>query len=131
MLGRKKKARFCKLLYPSHVHWFSLSDICLWLGSTATSIDISSPGVICAHSCFTHHKLHHRYYQKNFCVLIPVADWVFGTTITEASIERSSGYSALDLNALRAVLGTRQLPPLPAAFPNPILPVHLNFQYTR
>ncbi len=52
-------------------------------------------------------------------------------TIVESSLERSSGYSALDLNALRAVLGTRQLPPLPGAFPNPSLTVHLNFQYRR
>lgn len=52
-------------------------------------------------------------------------------TLVDATIERSSGYSALDLNALRAVLGTRQLPPLPSAFTNPSLTVHLNFQYTR
>ena len=52
-------------------------------------------------------------------------------TIVDASVERSSGYSVPDLNALRAVLGTRQLPPLPAAFNNPILPVHLSFEYTR
>ncbi len=51
--------------------------------------------------------------------------------IVDSSIERSSGYSALDFNALRAVLGTRQLPPLPGAFPNPSLTVHLNFQYRR
>ena len=48
-----------------------------------------------------------------------------------AEIERSSGYAALDLNALRATISTRQLPPLPAAFPNPNLTVHLNFQYQR
>jgi TonB family protein len=52
-------------------------------------------------------------------------------TIVDSVLERSSGYSALDLNALRAVLGTRQLPPLPSAFPNPSLTVHLNFQYRR
>jgi outer membrane biosynthesis protein TonB len=46
-------------------------------------------------------------------------------------VEQSSGYSALDLNALRAVVITRQLPALPDAFPNPTLPVHLNFQYIR
>ena len=32
---------------------------------------------------------------------------------------------------MRALLATRQLPPLPAAFPNPSLTVHLNFQYTQ
>ena len=35
----------------------------------------------------------------------------------------------LDLAAMRAVLTTRTLPPLPEAFPNPTLPVHLNFEY--
>jgi hypothetical protein len=35
----------------------------------------------------------------------------------------------LDLAALRAVVGTRTLNPLPAPFPNPTLTVHLNFQY--
>jgi TonB family protein len=46
-------------------------------------------------------------------------------------VEKSSGYSTLDLNALRALVYTRQLPALPDAFPNPTLTVHLNFQYTR
>ena len=52
-------------------------------------------------------------------------------TITNAAVEKPSGYTALDINALRAVLAARQLTPLPAAFPNPTLTVHLNFQYTR
>ncbi len=52
-------------------------------------------------------------------------------TIASPEIEKPSGYTALDINALRAVVGTRQLPPLPAAFPNPILPVHLDFEYKR
>lgn len=52
-------------------------------------------------------------------------------TIADASVEKSSGYVALDISSLRAVVGTRQLPPLPAAFPNPTLTVHLNFQYRR
>ena len=51
--------------------------------------------------------------------------------LTEVALERSSGYSALDLTAQRAVYTTRQLPPLPGAFPDPTLTVHLNFQYTR
>jgi TonB family protein len=51
--------------------------------------------------------------------------------LTSPMVEQSSGYSALDLNALRAVVITRQLPALPDAFPNPTLPVHLNFQYIR
>ena len=45
-----------------------------------------------------------------------------------SSLERSSGYPSLDLDAQRAVVVTRQLPPLPAAFPNPTLTVHLNFR---
>jgi periplasmic protein TonB len=52
-------------------------------------------------------------------------------TLTEPTVELSSGYSSLDLNARRAVQLTRQLPPLPAAFPNQTLTVHLNFKYQR
>lgn len=52
-------------------------------------------------------------------------------TIVGSEIEKQSGYAALDINALRAVVTTRQLTPLPAAFPNPTLPVHLTFEYTR
>ena len=52
-------------------------------------------------------------------------------TLTGAEVERSSGYTALDIAALRAVVGTRQLAPLPEAYPNPSLGVHLNFEYTR
>ena len=49
--------------------------------------------------------------------------------IVNASIERGSGTVTLDTAALRAVLTTKTLPPLPDAFPNPTLTVHLNFQY--
>ena len=35
----------------------------------------------------------------------------------------------LDLAAMRAVLTTRTLPPLPDAFPNPTLTVKLQFEY--
>jgi periplasmic protein TonB len=52
-------------------------------------------------------------------------------SITEPTVEQSSGYASLDLNARRALQLTRQLPPLPGQFPNPTLTVHLNFQYTR
>jgi protein TonB len=52
-------------------------------------------------------------------------------TLTNASVEKSSNYTTLDINALRAVMATRQLTPLPAGFPNPSLTVHLNFQYIR
>ena len=49
--------------------------------------------------------------------------------LTDAEIEKPSGTAILDLAAMRAVLSTRALPPLPDAFPNPTLTVHLNFQY--
>jgi periplasmic protein TonB len=51
--------------------------------------------------------------------------------ITATTVEKASGYAPLDISAQRAVLVTRQLPPLPSAFPNPTLTVHLNFQYQR
>jgi TonB family protein len=50
-------------------------------------------------------------------------------TIVNADIERASGTTPLDIAALRAVRATRTLPPLPDAFPNPTLTVHLNFEY--
>jgi protein TonB len=49
--------------------------------------------------------------------------------ITEASIEKASGTSTLDLAALRAILSTRSLPPLPDQFTYRTLPVHLSFEY--
>jgi protein TonB len=52
-------------------------------------------------------------------------------TLEEIEVEKSSGYAALDLMANRAVLLTRQLPPLPAAFTGPSLTVHLIFEYQR
>lgn len=51
--------------------------------------------------------------------------------LTQTSVEKSSGNPILDQAAHRAVVITRQLPPLPQAFPNPTLTVHLNFQYQR
>jgi len=49
--------------------------------------------------------------------------------LTDVSVERSSGYQALDLNARRAVEVTRQLTSLPAEYSNPTLTVHLTFRY--
>lgn len=49
--------------------------------------------------------------------------------IQNATVERSSGTSTLDLAALRAVLQTRSLPPLPDAYSNPTLGMHLDFEY--
>ena len=51
--------------------------------------------------------------------------------LTNIALEKSSGYTALDIGAQRAVQVTRQLPALPPPFPNPTLTVHLNFQYQR
>ena len=50
-------------------------------------------------------------------------------SLTNTEIEQPSGTTTLDIAALRAVVSTRTLPPLPTAFPNPTLTVHLNFQY--
>jgi len=50
-------------------------------------------------------------------------------TITEPTIFKSSGTVTLDTAALRAVLATRTLPPLPDAFPNPALTMRLSFEY--
>jgi protein TonB len=50
-------------------------------------------------------------------------------TITDASIFKPSGTVTLDTAALRAVLATRTLPPLPDAFPNPMLTMRLSFEY--
>ena len=47
------------------------------------------------------------------------------------AVERPSGNSTLDLIATRAIQLTRQLPPLPAEYPNPSLTVHLTFEYQR
>jgi len=51
--------------------------------------------------------------------------------LTDIELERSSGFPALDLTAQRALFVTQKLPPLPAAFPDDHLTVHLNFEYTR
>ncbi|MBI3402730.1 MAG: TonB family protein [Acidobacteria bacterium] len=49
-------------------------------------------------------------------------------SLVNPAIERSSGIPALDIAALRAVAMTKTIPPLPDAFPNPALGMHLNFQ---
>jgi TonB family protein len=50
-------------------------------------------------------------------------------TIDGVAVERSSRFLALDNAADRALRLTRQLPPLPAPFPNPSLTVHMKFEY--
>lgn len=51
-------------------------------------------------------------------------------TVTDVQVATPSGYAALDLAAQRALALTR-LPPLPPAYTNPQLTIHLNFQYQR
>jgi TonB family protein len=50
-------------------------------------------------------------------------------SITDATIFKPSGTVTLDTAALRAVLATRTLPPLPDAFPNATLTMRLSFEY--
>lgn len=52
-------------------------------------------------------------------------------TIVDVAVDRTSGYFALDTGAQRAILLTRQLPPLPSAFTEPSLTVRLTFEYQR
>lgn len=51
--------------------------------------------------------------------------------LTLVEVEKPSGQAMLDLESRRAVLLTRQLPPLPQEFPEPHLTVHLAFTYKR
>lgn len=51
--------------------------------------------------------------------------------ITAIEVETSSGNPILDLASQRALVNTRSLAPLPSAFPEPQLPVHLTFNYER
>jgi TonB family protein len=52
-------------------------------------------------------------------------------TIQAIQVERPSGFFVLDDASQRALQRTRQLPPLPAAYAHPALPVHLRFDYQR
>ena len=49
--------------------------------------------------------------------------------IEGVGVDRSSGYTVLDLSARRAVLMTQQLPPLPSAFTEDSLTIRLTFEY--
>jgi TonB family protein len=51
--------------------------------------------------------------------------------ITEIQVGRSSGNPVLDLAAQRALVNTRMLGPLPAAYSGQRLPIELDFVYTR
>ena len=50
-------------------------------------------------------------------------------SISDATVFKGSGTATLDMAALRAVLVTRTLPPLPGAFTNPTLTMRLSFEY--
>lgn len=52
-------------------------------------------------------------------------------SLTNIHVEKSSGYATLDFLANRSLQLTRKLPPLPAAFTEPSLTVHLVFEYQR
>jgi len=52
-------------------------------------------------------------------------------TLTDIVVEKSSGYPTLDFLANRSLHLTKKLPPLPAAFTEPSLTVHLVFEYQR
>jgi len=51
--------------------------------------------------------------------------------LVNVEVEKSSNNPLLDLESRRAVLNTRQLPPLPAEFTRPTLTVYLTFDYKR
>jgi TonB family protein len=51
--------------------------------------------------------------------------------IVEVSVEQSSGVQALDFYAQRALLLTQKVAPLPQAYADNALVVHLQFEYTR
>jgi protein TonB len=51
--------------------------------------------------------------------------------LSDIQVETPSGNPTLDLASQRALVNTRMLAPLPAAFPEPHLTVHLEFRYER
>ena len=50
-------------------------------------------------------------------------------TITAVQIEKPSGFDVLDIESRHALEATARLTPLPTAYPNPSLTVHLQFNY--
>lgn len=51
--------------------------------------------------------------------------------IVDVTVEKSSGVQTLDYYAQRALLLTQKVAPLPQAYPDAALVVHLQFEYTR
>lgn len=52
-------------------------------------------------------------------------------SIQDIQVEKPSGFTVLDVEANRALLRTMRLKPLPRAYSNPTLTVHLGFAYER
>jgi outer membrane biosynthesis protein TonB len=52
-------------------------------------------------------------------------------TMADIEIDQTSRNQVLDLESRRALINTRRLPPLPAAFTRPTLTVFLTFEYKR
>ncbi len=101
-------------------------------GGTGSYLDVS--GTFC---CPDYVRTMLALITQNWVAKQPVAGGVLtkytilrNGTITDVQVEQSSGYVALDLAAQRALLLTRQLPPLPAAYTEDHLTVHLKFEYT-
>lgn len=75
----------------------------------------------------------HRNWQQQQGAGRPVVRFVIQRdgTLTDISLRQPSGYYALDLNAQRAVVLTRAIPPLPACYPHPTYAMNLTFEYIR
>lgn len=101
-------------------------------GGTGTSLDVGD--FCCPEYIATMMELIRRRWDPNQRVPGEVMikyTIVRSGEITGVEVERSSGQTFLDLSAQRALALTRQLPPLPSAFTEDHLTVHLNFQYRR
>jgi TonB family protein len=79
-------------------------------------------------------SLIHRNWNQNQTVSgRPVVRYVIQRdgTLTDITLRQSSGYTALDLNSLRAVQLTRAIPPLPSCYPHQTYAMNLTFEYIR
>jgi TonB family protein len=77
--------------------------------------------------------IHRNWNQQQSVIGRPIVRYVIQRdgTITEITLRQSSGYTALDLNSLRAVQLTRAIPPLPQCYPHPTYAMNLTFEYSR
>jgi TonB family protein len=76
----------------------------------------------------------HRNWNQNQSVSgRPIVRYVIQRdgTLTDITLRQSSGYTALDLNSLRAVQLTRAIPPLPPCYPHQTYAMNLTFEYIR